>query len=78
MNNSGDRAEDSTDERFVDIEIKLAHQEDTVEQLNQAVYQQGRRIDQLEAMVSQLAEHIRNNAQSGPNLGAGGEKPPHY
>ena len=69
---------DRSEERFVDIEIKLAHQEDTVEQLNQAVYQQGRRIDQLEAMVSQLAEHIRNNAQSGPNLGAGGEKPPHY
>ena len=69
---------DRSEERFVDIEIKLAHQEDTVEQLNQAVYQQGRRIDQLEAMVSQLAEHIRNNAQSGSNLGAGGEKPPHY
>ena len=78
LNHSVDRAEDSAEERFVDIEIKLAHQEDTVEQLNQAVYQQGRRIDQLEAMVSQLADHIRNNAQSGPNLGAGGEKPPHY
>ena len=76
--NALERFEDEAEERFVDIEIKLAHQEDTVEQLNQAVYQQGRRIDQLEAMVSQLAEHIRNNAQSGPNLGAGGEKPPHY
>ena len=73
-----DNSIDQPEERFVDIEIKLAHQEDTVEQLNQAVYQQGRRIDQLEAMVSQLVEHIRNNAQSGPNLGAGGEKPPHY
>ena len=78
VDNSIDRFEDQPEERFVDIEIKLAHQEDTVEQLNQAVYQQGRRIDQLEAMVSQLAEHIRNNAQSGPNLGTGSEKPPHY
>ena len=69
---------DSSEDRFVDIEIKLAHQEDTVEQLNQVVYEQSRRIDQLEAMVSQLAEHIRNNAQSGPNPGAGGETPPHY
>lgn len=32
--------------RFVDIEIKLAQQEDLVESLNQMVYQQGRRIDQ--------------------------------
>jgi len=76
IDHSVDCVEDRAEERFVDIEIKLAHQEDTVEQLNQAVYQQGRRIDQLEAMVSQLAEHIRNNAQSGPN--PGGEKPPHY
>lgn len=64
------------DDRFVDIELKLVHQEDLVESLNQMVYQQSRRIDQLEAMVSQLAEHIRNNAQSGPNLV--NEKPPHY
>ncbi len=66
----------SDENRFVDIEIKLAHQEDLVESLNQMVYQQSRRIDQLEAMVSQLAEHIRNNAQSGPN--PVNERPPHY
>lgn len=66
----------SHEERFVDIEIKLAHQEDLVESLNQVVYQQARRIDQLEAMVGQLAEHIRNNAQSGPNIL--NERPPHY
>ncbi len=66
----------SNEDRFVDIEIKLAHQEDMVEELNQVVYQQSRRIDQLEAMVSQLAEHIRNNAQSGPN--PVNDKPPHY
>lgn len=66
----------SQEDRFVDIEIKLAHQEDLVESLNQMVYQQGRRIDQLEAMVNKLAEHIRNNAQSGPNLL--NDRPPHY
>ena len=66
----------SQEDRFVDIEIKLAHQEDLVESLNQMVYQQGRRIDQLEAMVNGLAEHIRNNAQSGPNLV--NDRPPHY
>ncbi|RSZ58226.1 SlyX family protein [Massilia atriviolacea] len=66
----------SQEDRFVDIEIKLAHQEDLVESLNRMVYQQGRRIDQLEAMVNKLAEHIRNNAQSGPNLL--NERPPHY
>jgi SlyX protein len=66
----------STENRFVDIEIKLAHQEDLVESLNQVVYQQGRRIDQLEALVGKLAEHVRNNAQHGQ--GPLNEKPPHY
>lgn len=66
----------SQEERFVDIEIKLAHQEDLVEELNAIVYQQSRRIDQLETMVNQLAEHIRNSAQSGP--GTANERPPHY
>ena len=66
----------SNEDRFVDIEIKLAHQEDLVESLNQMVYQQSRRIDQLDAMVQQLAEHIRNNAHSGP--GTLNDKPPHY
>ncbi len=65
------------EDRFVDIEIKLALQEDLVESLNQMVYQQGRRIDQLEAMLHKLGEHIRDGAQQ-----AGGapvnDKPPHY
>lgn len=48
-----------------------------VESLNQVVYQQTRRIDQLEAMLAKLADHVRDNGASG---GAGGahEKPPHY
>lgn len=64
------------EDRFVDIEIKLAHQEDLVETLNQTVYQQSRRIDQLEAMVAKLAEHLRNLQESGQ--GPINERPPHY
>ena len=45
--------------RFVDIEIKLAQQEDLVESLNQMVYQQGKRIDQLEAMLHKLGNGLR-------------------
>ena len=66
----------SHEERFVDIEIKLAHQEDLVESLNQVVVQQARRIDQLEAMLAGLAERIRTSAQDGPN--PVNDRPPHY
>lgn len=64
------------DDRFVDIEIKVAHQEDLVDALNQTIYQQGRRIDQLEAMVAKLAEHVRTLQEAGQS--PLNEKPPHY
>ncbi|MFL6672020.1 MAG: SlyX family protein [Massilia sp.] len=66
----------SQEDRFVDIEIKLAHQEDLVETLNRTIYQQGRRIDQLEAMVAKLAEHVRNLQEAGQS--PLNERPPHY
>lgn len=66
----------SDDNRFIDIEIKVAHQENLVESLNQTIYEQGRRIDQLEAMVAKLAEHIRALRDAGQ--GPVNEKPPHY
>jgi SlyX protein len=66
----------SHEDRFVDIEIKLAQQEDLVDTLNQTVYQQSRRIDQLEAMVAKLAEHVRNLQEAGQ--GPVNERPPHY
>lgn len=64
------------EDRFVDIEIKLAHQEDLVETLNQTIYQQGRRIDQLEAMLAKLADHVRNLQEAGQQ--PVNERPPHY
>jgi SlyX protein len=66
----------SDDDRFIDIEIKLAHQENLVESLNQTIYEQGRRIDQLEAMVAKLATHVRTLRDAGQ--GPVNEKPPHY
>lgn len=64
------------EDRFVEIEIKLAHQEDLVETLNELVYEQQKRMDKLEAMCGALAQHIRDNAHGGPNML--NEKPPHY
>jgi SlyX protein len=64
------------EDRFINIEIKLAHQENLVESLNQTIYEQGRRIDQLEAMVAKLAEHLRTLRDAGQ--GPVNERPPHY
>lgn len=67
----------NTEDRFIDLEIKLAMQEDLLDTLNRTVYEQSRRIDQLEAMLAKLAEHVQNNAHSGPGTILN-ERPPHY
>ncbi|AVR94394.1 SlyX family protein [Pseudoduganella armeniaca] len=66
---------DAVENRLIDIEIKLAHQEDLVESLNERIYQQQKQIDQLEGTLALLAERIRtsNSAQAPLN-----ERPPHY
>jgi SlyX protein len=66
----------SDEDRIITIEIKLTDQENLVDALNRTVYEQGRRIDQLEAMLSKLAEHIRvlRDREQGPV----NERPPHY
>ena len=66
---------DPVDNRFIDIEIKLAHQEHLVESLNERIYQQQQQIDKLENLIAAMAERIRtrDSAQAPIN-----ERPPHY
>jgi SlyX protein len=64
------------EERLIDIEIKLSRQEDLLETLNQLVYQQRKKIDELEALCSALARHVNTAQDSGPSPAH--ELPPHY
>ena len=68
----------SDENRIIDIEIKLSFQENQVDSLNRTIYEQGRRIDQLEAMVARLADHVRTMRDAGQGQGAVNERPPHY
>jgi SlyX protein len=66
----------SDEDRFITIELKLTDQENLVDTLSRTVYEQGRRIDQLEALVAKMAEHVRvlRDRDQGPV----NERPPHY
>jgi SlyX protein len=68
----------TTEDRLIEMEIKIARQEDMVEALNQLVYQQQRKTDQLEALCSALARRLRDISSAGNELGAADERPPHY
>jgi len=66
----------TSEERFIDLEIKLSQQDDLLDNLNQTVYRQQQKIDHLEAVVVQLARRMVNMPDAfehTPN-----EKPPHY
>lgn len=73
-------AASSTDARLVELEIRVARQDDQLEALNQTVYRQQKQIDELEALCAALARRLkdmRDVAAAGPASPAN-ERPPHY
>jgi SlyX protein len=68
----------SDEERLVDIEIKLSHQEDAVEELNKVVCQQQKKIDHLEAICEALIRHVKELSDSAAEQRTTNETPPHY
>jgi SlyX protein len=67
-----------TEDRLIEIEIKVARQEDMMDALNQMVYQQQQKIDELQALCAALARHIKDMRAAASEQGSANEKPPHY
>ena len=66
------------DERLMDIEVKFAFQEETLQALNQLIYQQQTQLDQLEGAFKSLASRIGELSETIPVRDETDEKPPHY
>ncbi|MFC5476328.1 SlyX family protein [Paraherbaspirillum soli] len=66
------------EDRIVDIESKLAHQEDLLDELNKLVYQQQQKIDQLETLCAALARKIKDASDKANEGQVPHERPPHY
>ena len=67
-----------TEERLVNIETKIAFQEDLIEELNKVVYQQQQKLEQMEAVCASLARHMQSLADSLHESKPASERPPHY
>jgi len=67
----------SDEDRFETFESKLAFQEDTIQQLNDALVEQQLRIDHLEASLRSLLERIGDGSDL-PDFNPEDERPPHY
>jgi len=66
------------DERLIDIESKLAHQENLLAELNSALTSQQAQIMRLETLCESLIEQIRSMSDGASSADAAGERPPHY
>lgn len=67
------------EERLENIEIKIAFQEDLLDELNKTIYQQQKKLEQIEATCEALARHISSLAESMNEMKpVANEKPPHY
>lgn len=69
----------TTEDRLIEIESKLTFQEDLVQELNNIIYQQQKKIDRLEAVCNALVEHVKELSRTVAEGGrAANERPPHY
>ncbi len=66
------------EDRLIDIETKMAHQEQLLTELNEVLTDQQAQISQLEALSQSLIDRLNSLVD---NAGAGqltDERPPHY
>ncbi len=67
------------EERLIDLEVRIARQDDLVDTLNTQVYRQQKKIDDLEALCLALAGRLRELAVTAAQRTAVmDERPPHY
>ncbi|MFB3101360.1 MAG: SlyX family protein [Gammaproteobacteria bacterium] len=65
-------------QRFIDIETKLAYQEDLIQELNKTVHSQQLKLEQLEQALRSLSMRYNSLAEQGDSDYPVDEKPPHY
>jgi uncharacterized coiled-coil protein SlyX len=63
------------DERFIDLEVKLAFQDRLIRELDVLVRQLATRLDQTDRELAQLKQTVLSPDKP---VGAANEPPPHY
>ena len=67
-----------SEDRLVDIESKLAHQDQLLHELNDVVTTQQAKIMQLEQLCQSLVDRVRAIGEAVPAEAAADDRPPHY
>jgi len=67
-----------SEERFIDLETRLAYQDQLLSELNDVVTAQQAKIMQLEQLCKALVQRVRSAAEGIPENDPADERPPHY
>lgn len=67
-----------SEERFIDLETKLAHQDQLLNELNEVVTEQQTKLMQLEELCKALIQRVRSVGEGIDESDPGDERPPHY
>ncbi len=67
-----------SEERFIDLETRLAHQDQLLDDLNDVVTAQQAKIMELEELCKALIQRVRSGGDGLPEADSGDERPPHY
>ncbi len=66
-----------SNDKIIDLETRMAYQDDTIQQLSDVIYRQQKQIDKLEKMVELIVGKVQDISSSLPSAPQD-EKPPHY
>jgi SlyX protein len=66
------------EERFIDLEMRLAHQDQGLHELNEVVLRQQQQITRLERLCASLTERLAGLSDAVGEPGGLDGPPPHY
>ncbi len=67
-----------SDARLIELETRLAYQEQSIESLSDTVARQQRQLEALEALCRQLIERVQATGDGTQRASAVEEVPPHW
>lgn len=67
-----------SEERFIDLESRLAHQDQMLNELNDVVTAQQAHLMQLEELCRSLIDRVKSIGEGVHSGDAEDERPPHY
>ncbi len=65
------------DQRLIDLETRIAFQEDSIQALSDEIYRQQKELDRLQQLCNLMLQQLQDVSGGGSN-GPVDEKPPHY